>query len=228
MTLFNRLDVLDRKRETLHIYETRLRRLFFATRLRDRQLARIARTWKILSDERAHILALINANPVLREQLFEREAVRKASTVPVPTPLELVQAAQDLAALYAREREAKQAFHDATIYAKWADDGDPISKTERHAIRDRFLMAFRLVQSDRLSRQKTFETTLSRLYTDPTRCIAERERLMEAALKSAGVVAAQAPAQPNAFAAWRQLRLDQLQAAPTAEPRRQRAKSRTR
>mgnify|MGYP001404387792 CR=1 FL=1 len=73
MNLIDRLDKIDRKRESLHIYETRLRRLFFARALRDRQLARINRRWRALSDERAHILALITADPVLKQQFYDRE-----------------------------------------------------------------------------------------------------------------------------------------------------------
>lgn len=226
MNLIDRLNKIDRKRESLHIYETRLRRLFFARALRDRQLARINRRWRALSDERAHILALITADPVLKQQFYERERAHltKIDNQEV-TAHDLRVAASDLGAYYARELKAKQAHQDAVVFAKWAEAGDNIPIQEREAVRDRFRTAYQMIRSERLSKQKAFEDLVMARYPRQTEAISARETYMRDALKAQAERQTDAPA-PNAFAQWYQLRTGKpLTQSPntatkTAEPSR--------
>lgn len=206
MNLIDRLDKIDRKRESLHIYETRLRRLFFARALRDRQLARINRRWRALSDERAHILALITADPVLKQQFYDRERAQltKIDNQEV-TAHDLRVAASDLGAYYTRELKAKQAHHDAVVFAKWADAGDNIPIQEREAVRNRFLTAYQMIRSERLSKQKDFEDLITARYPRQTEAISARETYMREALKAQTERQPDTPA-PSAFAQWYQLR----------------------
>lgn len=206
MDLFKQLDKIDQTRQRLYRYEVRLRRLFFARTLRDRQLSRITKRWRALSDERAHILGLIAADPVLKQQFEEREHQRRLAALPhAAEPDALRIAAADLAAYYAKELIAKQSYQDAVAFAKWADGNDDIPHKERTDICQRFLTAYRMINSERLSKQKSFEDLVATRYLKHTAAIAARDRYMREA------ILAQTKAAPTAtpFQQWYAMRTKQ-------------------
>ena len=217
MNLFTRLDAIDKTRERLFDYESRLRRLFFARALRDRQLARIAKRWHLLTEERSHIVGLIAANPQLRALFQDREAKAAAAVLSLKSPDQLPELARMLAVSHGIERDAKEAFQDAVAFLKWRDEATPIPAHEAQSVRDRLHTAFQLAQTERLTHQKAFEQALAALY-DGERAILERERLMRAALKAHAAVRAAAPPKPNAFAQWHHRRTGQWPEPRQSEP----------
>lgn len=227
MSLLKRLAAIDRTRERLFIYETRLRRLFFARALRDRQLARIAKRWHALTEERAHILGIIAADPVLRARLRDQEDAAARQPATRPTPQQLAEHARMLAVSLGIERDAKDALQDATAFVKWRDrDTATIPDHEAQSIRARFQVAFQIAQTERVKRQTAFEAAITALYPDPSQGVLERERLMRDALKAHRAVRDAALTKPNAFAQWHHLRTGQwptperAETKPTGRPRR--------
>lgn len=81
---FARLDIIDYKRAKLYSYSQRIKLArYFAPETEQKLQKRIDMRFQELTRERRQLLELINANPVLRKRLADKdEAARRAADRP--------------------------------------------------------------------------------------------------------------------------------------------------
>ena len=216
-SLIDQLQRIDKRREALHHYMTRLRRLFFVPELRDRMLARTQKRWRDLSQTRDELYALINASPELKAELQQRQraalneptaaeqiaAQRKVST---PTTASLANDASELLALIDQERQAKNAYQDCVWYYKQGNwQADQIFVEDVTAQMEYFKRQMQDLCMKRAEYQVIFEDNVRNTMNGDPQHIHYREQLMASAKFKAAKDAAPRPdgaPPPNDFQKW--------------------------
>lgn len=180
MSHLDDLDRITKKLEILRAYEQRLSRLFFMPTTRDRMLERIHRKWRGLSNQRRHILDLIDTNPELKATLRHRERAKHAP--PPASDKYVLEASDNLARLLYDERRAKTAYQMGVWYYKggdWKADALPLDTVT--AMVDELKRRSTEAISARTTTQHLFEERVkTSMLFDPAH-IVEREKLLEAA-----------------------------------------------
>lgn len=181
MSLLDELDTINRRLETLRMYETRLQRLFFMPKTRERMLARIGKKWRKLTVERSHVLDLIAGRPEENAKYRERQKPQKKPASPYPHQ-HVLDAAAEVARMLDTERRAKATYQAAVWYYKGGEwKGEGIKVEEVTAMLDHLKQSATTAIAERALKQQLFEQRVQvAMLFDPAHVVA-REQILEAA-----------------------------------------------
>lgn len=237
MALIDELERIDRRRQWLAIYEERARRMWFLPGLRNRFLNRFARRWHEATAKRERILALINADPVTRDQLRQREA-KKLRAAQVRSAGDIAKDlrglegnASKVVKLQREELRAREAWQDAVWYYKsgaWKEHR--LDVDEVTTMLDRFKEHMVLAARTRAREQAQLEHAVAGAFAGQPEHLLHRERLLEQAGRELALREPASMAEGRGrsdFEVWLKRRVPSLH-APAREKTRERDRDRER
>ena len=234
--LLSRLDRLNARRLRLNAYISRVKMAFWMPKLQKRILFRLHNKLRHVAADRSRLLAHINADPALRQQLRAHERQLAPSHTPTPAhsldqraqdrkppiPDSLQNQAESLHSLKAAERLAKTAYQQAVWYYKSGEWKTQNVSAERIGqLLDTLNADLRQSVSARVAEQQSFEDAVRAHNPSDPHHIVEREKLLAAAPKPH-------PADDllNAFEQWTKANTRQPNHKPSESPYKRRSRGR--